>query len=59
MALILKAIRQIDPADALVFGGLLSLTAGALLAHPALALLVFGLGSMYLGLAAGKTPRSK
>jgi hypothetical protein len=59
MALILKAIRQIDPADALVFGGLLSLAAGAFIAHPALALLVLGLGSMYLGLAAGKTPRSK
>lgn len=59
MAMMFRTLRQIDPADLLVFTGLLSLTAGAALAHPALALLVFGSGSMYLGLAAGKTPRSK
>ena len=57
MALIIKAIRQIDPADALLFVGLFSLTAAAALAHVGLALVVFGLGTFYLGLAAGRTPR--
>lgn len=52
-------IRKIDPADALLFGGLFSLTAAGAFIHPALALAVFGVGAMYLGLMAGRTPKGQ
>ena len=57
MGMILTLIRKIDPADVLLFIGLLSLTLAAGMAHVALGLIVFGLGAFYLGLAAGHAPR--
>ena len=57
MGMIRSLIRQIDPADALLFTGLISLTVAAAMAHVALGLVVFGLGTFYLGLAAGRAPR--
>ena len=49
-------LAKIDPADALLFAGLLSLTTAAGLLHVGVALIVFGLGAFYLGLLAGRTP---
>lgn len=48
----------IDPADALLFCGLGSLTVAGALVHIGLGLVVFGLGSFYLGLAAGRKPKA-
>lgn len=53
-----RLLARIDPADVLLFAGLASLTTAAALVHVGLALLVFGLGSFYLGLAAGRTART-
>ena len=47
---------KIDPADVLLFAGLASLTIGAALLDPILGFLTFGIGAMYLGLLAGRTP---
>lgn len=57
MKRLLTLVAKIDPADVLLFAGLGSLTVGAGLAHVGLAFLVFGLGSFYLGLAAGRGAR--
>lgn len=53
----MKWLGRIDPADVLLFLGLGSLTVGAGLAHIGFAFLVFGLGTFYLGLAAGRRAR--
>lgn len=47
---------KIDPADVLLFAGLASLTVGAGLIDPILGFLIFGIGAMYIGLLAGRTP---
>jgi hypothetical protein len=54
---VLKLLLKVDPADVLLFAGLGSLTIAAGLIHIGLALLVFGTGSFYLGLAAGRGAR--
>lgn len=54
-----RLVSRIDPADALLFAGLASLTIAAGSLHWAVGLIVFGLGAMYLGLMAGRTPPTR
>lgn len=50
-------VKKIDPADALLFSGLASLTAAGTFVHIGLGLAIFGLGAMFLGLMAGRSPK--